>query len=250
MGHLDTSNFVHIYVDLSQKGNNELFERSPVHELLKPIIGKVLRRYGLHYNIMELGGMGGGGGTGPTAWEIIKQFIEYKELVGLAVYLLNSLKSVIAGAIGLVASYSSPKIYLSFKLEDESVYETPDIKSLSAQFSSKLLNLNQVMEVVIKEIMEELPLFDIEKVLRFSFTSLDYHITYTQGSCKSSSWNKSRLVILIKGLKVLPETDTTYELRRFLIRRTDGLKKFARKKQTQYITKKYFMLFSSRIFGE
>lgn len=249
MGQINTSNIIHIYLDLSQTGNNELFERYTTQSIIKPIVENVLDKYGLHYEIKDLGAMGGGGGLGPTVLELVKQFIDNKDYIGFISYLIGRLKKITNSLVEMSLLSHKPKIYISFELEDESIYEDASNRYLSSQAINKLLNLSSILDRVIDEIHATFPIFNFEKVLGITYANPKFSITYLQESLGTNFINKGRLQNLINSLKFKPNNNIRLYLRFPLIERVDTTTYF-NKGTEKYITKKYYIVISSNIIKD
>lgn len=248
MGQVFESDIVHCYIDLSDNGNNLLFNRSFIHTELSKRVSRIFNRYGIKYEIEPLGDKGGGGGVIMSVfWEIINAV--WREIVTMPPIIIPLLARYKLGG-SLSRNMARVDIELSIRSNEQCPDE--DIFITSKWMGEKLIELKYLSDVICRELSSRYSLFKYDQGFELSLPSLEFWVRYKINSEQQNIFNTYRIIRLFKALKIRKKFFSTYLFDRWLvIVREDGsLRQEDSFTRTRARGKKYYLVFSSNIIQD
>ncbi len=198
-------NTIQCSIDVSTYDSSNIMSRVNIHNILAKEIEEYFDKYKLQYNIKPLGGIGGGGGIGPTIFEIITKNLQNHDYLGLLLSFYNGFQLIINFLQKkLQESINKRKtpvtIGLSYVVDDASY------KSISSDLANiirgKLINLTHISDEISGLLKAKYPLFNYDKIFAITIIPLNYLHRYELDANKQGIFNNYRLQALIDKLPI------------------------------------------------
>lgn len=244
MGFKRDINTIHCYVDLSQDGNNAMFNREVVHEKFSKEVGSCLKKYGLEYKIEPLGEMGGGA---ETLLEVLKFAWENKGLVGVVIVLIKMILDIpqyINRRLNTRISLQKPKVLIHLGLETKQ-------DCVDENLGLRLTNLKLLNDEICNKLADKYPVFKFDQSFGLFICPRRFSIRYHLDSERQNVVNSYRLLRLFKSLQIRDNYYSTYTFTKWLfITRLEGELNIEGNVKLRKLRKKYYLLFSTRILND
>lgn len=248
MGEIRDIDKIRCYIDLSDDGNNIMLNRQKIYSEFSVKITKYFEQYGLAYEILPLGGKGGGI---EKFWDILKFAWENKEffiIIFTIFKIIGHFPEFLTSSLIRIKSSDYPRAFLSLSLETND--ELHD-NNLDYWLGKRLINLKHISDGICNELLKDYSLFKFDQSFGLFIQPLKFLIIYTVPSEQRNGFNSSRIIRLFNSLKVKTNTSINYNFTRwFAIKRIDGTLVLENKSRATRLNKKYYLFLSTRVLSD
>lgn len=170
MGTVDSSKIIECYIDLSDYGNNYLFDRAAINKIISKDVSAYMDKYGLKYEILPLGGKGGGGGIFRLFGEGLKiawDNREYIEAILALIKIAIKIPRFIYFLLNQTSFTEKPRvdINLGIELKDEVSAWERNMPFLNMYLAKKMLSLKQISDDLYDYLSDKYTLFKFDRSL-------------------------------------------------------------------------------------
>jgi len=216
-------------------------------------IKNILNRYHIDGFSEAVGGRGGGPAI---LWEILKELWLKKEYIGMFIalikYFFDRLKDWKNHREEQTLDFSSPKLTLGFRLEDDGEYKIGDDLSL---VNAYLINLKFVADEVCEVLTKKYPSLTFNQWISLSLLESSFRISFSFPQKRRVNSTLSRFIHLVKNTRLRPKLTTSYDFPNpLIVRRSD----FAATRMTSggwmsdgnRRIKRYYLVFSNNVLRD
>ncbi|MBP7966751.1 hypothetical protein KAZ66_00615 [Candidatus Woesebacteria bacterium] len=254
MGQIYDDDIILCYIDFSQSANYKLFNRGVIHQKLCRDAEIYFKKYGLNFEMIPLGGMGGGG------WESIFQqgFMlawEHRDIIEMVIAFVKTSRNIINYFSSKVINHTDvkdiPKIVIELSLRTEETYTNGDLLSMNPYFQQKLVNLKLISDNLCNFLKKKYEIFNFDQVFSLYIHSREFHVTFNFPFEKQTKFNTFRLIRLFKNFQIRDKFYSVYNfINWFLISRDDGGKSIEEGSSRRSPMKKYYLFISTKILSD
>lgn len=249
MGQRRDIDTIHCYIDFSQDTNNFLFSRWEIHSKISKFIARYLKQYGLQYEIIPLGGMGGG--RAETLWNIIKLAWNNKDIIGIFIVSIKAVLDIpkyIKSILNSYAFQSKPSINISFTLQTEQNFTDKD---LNIALGKRLINLKFISDDICKKLSINYSIFRFNQRFNLFVYPRKFGVSYEFNAEHQNTFNTYRLIRLFKDLRIKDNLSSRYSFTKwFVISRLDEKLNIEGKTRIKTPYKKYYLFLSTHIISD
>lgn len=253
MGKLTDIDTIHCYIDLSLESNQSLLDRRKIHKTIIKDVEQYFKKYGLSYEIIPLGGMGGGGWSN-LFWEGLKIALDNKDILAFiisSVKILWNIPNIIKSLITSYISNSYLKVVIDLSLKSNTPYTNEELLWFNPSIQKKLVNLKFISDDLCNNLKAKYSIFKFDQSFSISVSSREFWVTYNLPAEKQNKFNSYRLIKLFNSIEVRDKFYSIYDFTKFLlISREDGglsIKKSYRMRSPKI---KYYLFISTKIIDD
>lgn len=249
MGYKRDINTIYCYVDLSLEGNKSFFTREQIHSRFSKEIEKIFKKYGLEYEITDLGGMGGGYEQGLI--ELLKLILATQGLVSFVFEigkLVIKIPKYFRNILNKIISNESTRAYITLSLETSENWQDKDLGYVLGQ---KLIVLKRLSDEICVNLKHKYPIIDTDQNFSLFISPRSFSVYYSLPKEQRNIFNTIRLFRLFKGLVIRNNLSISYYFNPIFIRRIDerlNVESSGARMRTPY--KKYYLFLSTRIISD
>lgn len=249
MGHKWEIDKIRCYIDILQGSSFGFLKRHKIHEIFSKRVSKYLDKYELNYEIIPLGGMGGG--VSNILLDALRALWQSKEILGTIISIYKLIIAIPKYIISLTdnkISSSKPRVQISFGLTVDKDPVYPNIISASIL---RLIMLKHISDDICSKLSKEYSLFKFNQSFSLTVYAHKFSVGYYLGADKQNTINNYRLIRLMKSLYIKENTDITYNFINLnLIQRIDNRLNISGHMRMSTPLKKYYLLFSTKVIAD
>lgn len=240
---------VKYYIHFQDKANWALFDLSKLNEILNKEISQYFKRNCVKYSLVEVS-WGGGGGV-ETLLEILKIFWKNKDIIMLAVSLIGVLKSAFLKILSTNTDNSKPAMDIHCWIETDSDINKIDKKELQYLLSNRLATLLLITNDISKLLQKKHRYLNCGFSIEAKLNSIDFAVSFVMPHRFRNKINVSRLLRIIKALKVRPSRFIDFTFTKWLaILRSDSKISRSSGSFKREVLNNYYLFFSSEVLSD
>lgn len=241
---------IHCHINISQGSNSGFFDSYKIHELFSKEVSLYFDRYGLDYEIIPSGGMGGGGGSNILI-EALRSLWHSKEIIVALIKLIElvfAFTTFIKMELTKKINIEKPRITIGLGL---TIDKDPVYSNIISASIERLIMLKQIADDICNNLRKDHSIFNFDQYLSLTIYSNNFSVNYKLDAGKQNTFNTYRLIRLIKNLYIKDNVNITYDFTRWnFITRFDDKLNFENKSKMTMPYKKYYIFLSTRIIED